>query len=220
MPKTRSLWVMLVLAVVAQLGAADLTLTDGRTYKNWTFLRQTPYTISLRCDKGIATVSKRLLPPELAVQYPIDEAAAEQERQQAEESRQREAAERERLRPQREAQVRAEAAAARQFEEKSARDAEKALVERERIMVRAQRYAENWFRSEYRPGGNSSTYVLRASARIISAEPAAGWPGRWTVKGRANVGYYISSGSSLSNEAHDFEMTLDRNGQCTLDLRS
>ena len=63
--------------------SADLALKDGRIFKDWVFIRQTPFAISIRYADGMATVPKRLLPDDVATQYPIDIEAANREKAQA-----------------------------------------------------------------------------------------------------------------------------------------
>ncbi len=48
-----------------------LELSDGRIFDGWAVLRQTNDTLTIRHSKGIAKVSKELLPPEVLAQYPI-----------------------------------------------------------------------------------------------------------------------------------------------------
>jgi hypothetical protein len=56
--------------------ATDLTLTDGRVYKNATIMSQTPLTVIVKHSAGLSSVSKNILPPELRTRYPADETAA------------------------------------------------------------------------------------------------------------------------------------------------
>ena len=60
----------------------------------------------------------------------------------------------------------------------------------------AQYAAEAYFRNDYRPGGNSSVLVMEVSATISIVEQVPGWSGRWRARGRASIGYYVSSGGS------------------------
>ncbi|MGC4073771.1 MAG: hypothetical protein QM760_14925 [Nibricoccus sp.] len=68
---------VLGLALVCHAGhAADLTLTDGRVFHDASVLSQTPRTVVIKHTDGLSGVSKTLLPADLSVRYPIDEAAA------------------------------------------------------------------------------------------------------------------------------------------------
>ena len=63
--------------------AADLTLTDGRTFRDASVMSQTPLTVVIKHAEGLSSVPKTALPPEFAVRYPIDEAAAREAEAQA-----------------------------------------------------------------------------------------------------------------------------------------
>ncbi len=71
---------VLALAIAALASAADLALKDGRTLRNATITGQSPTTVTVRHAEGFTQVEKGKLPDELAAQYPIDEAAAAQQR--------------------------------------------------------------------------------------------------------------------------------------------
>lgn len=85
----------------------DVTLTDGRTFKSVVVMSQSATSLSVKYAGGLTKLDKRLLPPALQAQFPVDEALAAQEqaaaevaRQQsvaAEQERQRKAAERARI---------------------------------------------------------------------------------------------------------------------------
>ncbi len=69
--------------------AVDWTLTDGRVLREASVLSQTPRTVVIQHADGLSGVAKTLLPAELAVRYPIDEAAARESERQAAEARAR-----------------------------------------------------------------------------------------------------------------------------------
>ncbi len=56
--------------------AADLKLSDGRTFTDFQIVSQTPMTVMVRHAKGAAKVQKNLLPPDVLAKYPIDEKGA------------------------------------------------------------------------------------------------------------------------------------------------
>jgi hypothetical protein len=73
-----------LLAFAATLPAAELTLTDGRTFHDATIVSQTPRKVVIKHIDGLSGIEKTLLPAELSARYPLDEAAAlEAERQSA-----------------------------------------------------------------------------------------------------------------------------------------
>lgn len=69
--------------------AADLTLADGRVLKNWRVMSVSPGYLTIRYDGGAVKIQKELLPPEVRARYPVDEAAAAEERRENEEARQK-----------------------------------------------------------------------------------------------------------------------------------
>ena len=76
---------LLAFAAALPASAADLTLTDGRTFHDATIVSQTPRKVVIKHTDGLSGVEKTLLPADLSARYPIDEAAAlEAERQAAE----------------------------------------------------------------------------------------------------------------------------------------
>lgn len=60
----------------AVAAAADLTLTDGRTFAEYRVVSQTAARVTIRHQGGMSVVEKSLLPPELLAAYPIDKEAA------------------------------------------------------------------------------------------------------------------------------------------------
>ena len=81
----------ILIGLVQTILAADMTLADGRVLKNWRVMSVSPGTITLRYDGGALKVQKNLLPPEILARYPIDEAAAAEEKRAAEEIRRKNA---------------------------------------------------------------------------------------------------------------------------------
>lgn len=72
---------MLVLfAVVAAARADDITLTDGRAFKDAKVLSQTPTHVTIRHAAGMNQISKAVLPDDLRAKYPIDQEAADKSR--------------------------------------------------------------------------------------------------------------------------------------------
>lgn len=84
----RLLRVLCVSVVISSaLSAADLTLRDGRTLRDYRILSQSPGTLTVRHAGGLAKIDKAQLPPELAALYPVDPAAVAAERQANERAR-------------------------------------------------------------------------------------------------------------------------------------
>lgn len=106
-----------------------------------------------------------------------------------------------------------------QFEAQQRSAAADAAASKSRAAQIAQEAAESYFRSDYRPGGNSSVLVIDVSATVSSVEEMQGWTGRWRVKGRAAIGYYVSSGGSFKRESHDFEVEVG-DGAPKVEVRS
>lgn len=71
----RFLAILLLLQGVVAFAAAPnpepLELSDGRIFEDWSVIRQTDDTITIRYAKGAAKIAKELLPPELLARYPI-----------------------------------------------------------------------------------------------------------------------------------------------------
>lgn len=132
---------------------------------------------------------------------------------------QAEAARKERIRQQNLAAQRQQREAALQFAaQQRAEQADTASAQSD-MAATAQSAAEAYFRNDYRPGGNSSVLVMEVSATISTVEQVPGWSGRWRARGRASIGYYVSSGGSFSRESHDFEVELG-NGSPKVEVRS
>ncbi len=73
--------------ICSALSAADLTLRDGRTLRDYSILSQSPGTVTVRHAAGLAKIDKAQLPPELAAQYPADPDAIAAERRANERAR-------------------------------------------------------------------------------------------------------------------------------------
>lgn len=71
----KTILLALVFTTTAAL-AADLTLKNGTTYKDYQVLSETATTVTIKHKSGGAKIEKKVLPPDLLAQYPIDEAGA------------------------------------------------------------------------------------------------------------------------------------------------
>src|SRR5688500_1341367 len=73
---------LLFFAIASLACAADLKLTDGRTFKDYRILSPTPTTVVVRHAGGAAKIPKQLLPADVLKSFPIDEEAAAVEAEQ------------------------------------------------------------------------------------------------------------------------------------------
>lgn len=194
--------------------AADISLTDGRVFKDATVMSQTPLKVVIRHAAGLSSVTKQLLPPELQARYPVDEAAAREAERQAtaaseaaRESEKNEAERVARMRAQRAESVAANTANADR--EKAFEEARYAAVERE-----ATERAKHYFQYEYNPSNNSAS-TWDCSVTISEVRPVEGWPGRWFVRGRSFIKYYQSQGRTFTSQTRDFEAYFYKDGHKT-----
>ena len=71
--------IVALLTAACVSSAADITLPDGRIFREAKIVSQSPTTVTIRHATGFDQVPKSKLPTDLAEQYPTDTAAAEQE---------------------------------------------------------------------------------------------------------------------------------------------
>lgn len=72
----RALPLALLAALCLSASAADIALSDGRIFREAKIVSQSPTTVTIRHAAGFDQVPKAKLPPDLAAQYPSDDAAA------------------------------------------------------------------------------------------------------------------------------------------------
>ena len=166
--------------------ASDLTLTDGRILKDAKIVSQTPLTVFIKHAAGLSSVSKKILPPELLAQYPIDESAAREadlkSQLAANKARELELAEAARVRVQRE-----ELAARNANQSDQPVTDEKSKYQTTRNDV--QKYSETYFNGEYNPftqAKNSS----KVSVTISELRLVGGREKYWFVRGKCAVRSY------------------------------
>jgi hypothetical protein len=194
--------------------AADISLTDGRVFKDASILSQTPRKVTIKHAAGLSSVAKELLPPELQSKYSIDEVGAREAERQAviarETARESEKAEAERVARARAERMETVAANSANAERDAAReDAKYASVESDALQ-RAQQY----FKYEYNPG-NGSVTNMDCSVTISEVRPVEGWTGRWFVTGRAYMKYYQSQGRTFTSQTRDFDAYYYKDGRKT-----
>lgn len=105
------LWLAIAVALAAADGPepkkagslGDVTLTDGRTLRGVVVMSQSATALSVRHAGGLTKIDKKLLPPALRAQFPVDEALAAKEQAAAQADREKAAA----LKQEREAAERA-----------------------------------------------------------------------------------------------------------------
>ena len=179
-------FLLLALALAAGAAAADLPLADGRVLKDATIVSQTPRTVIVKHAGGLGSIAKGLLPAELQVRYPLDEAAAreadERAAQVAATAVAAEQAERE-SRAQRLAQVR-EATAARQtaVDEEEAREKAQLAMHRANASALVERYFEQ--RDRWNSG------MTKCEVSIDEFRPLEGWVGQWKLTGQVVIKHY------------------------------
>jgi len=192
--------------------AADILLSDGRSFKDATIMSQTPRTVTVKHANGLSSVAKELLPPDLKAQYPVDETVAREADRHAVSARET-ALELEKAEAERVARLRAErvesvAANTANAERDAAREEAKyAAVERDAV-----ERAKHYFQYEYDPGNNSAS-VVDCRVTISEVRPVAGWPGRWFVQGCGFVKYYQSQGRTFTSQTRDFEAYYYKDGR-------
>ena len=179
----------LVLTSLTLGQAADVTLTDGRVLRNATICSQTPLTVTIKHAAGLCSVSKKLLPPELAARYPPDEAAARENALKAEQARAKaqalESAEAERVARE---HARSEASAA-VMASQPVRQAAEAKTKYESVRADAQARAEAYFNTEYEPVTQARN-ISSVRVSILECRLVEGWNNRWFVRGKCDVQSY------------------------------
>jgi hypothetical protein len=188
---------MFVAATMAScVFAADITTSDGRTYRDASVISQTPRNVTIKHSGGLTSVSKQLLPESLRAAFPIDENAAKAAEKKAaaarEAARKARNAENERLaqlQAERETiaasdQVKAEEAAA----EEAARSAEYAK--------KAKVALERHFRKTLSSSNGPDRVV---DVTITEIRQPSGWDDRLTVKGQVVVRASLQNSGSSDN---------------------
>ncbi|MFT3870101.1 MAG: hypothetical protein QM715_16760 [Nibricoccus sp.] len=168
--------------------ADDVTLADGRVFKDAIIVSETPRTVTLRHATGLCSVAKPLLPAELQAKHPVDEAAAkvaeEKNRQDRVRARELEQAEYQRslkLRAQREETAKLNERAPIE-EESNRRD--RLNSARAEMQVRTEMY----FKTEY-PLVASAKNTGAIKVAFASLELIEGWANRWRGAGRCEIEY-------------------------------
>jgi len=174
--------------------AADLALGDGRVLRDATIRSQTPGAVVVRHADGLSSVDKKLLPPELQAQYPVDEAAAlAAERQaalaQAKVQADQQARAERRARELEERRKNAPAEAAAQ-----AQEAERLAEEQAAVKAGAISCARDYFLREY---DRNAFDERTCEVTLAEVRPADGWTKRWFVRGQAVMRYYRSEPEQL-----------------------
>jgi hypothetical protein len=199
----------------------DITLTDGRVFREAVFVSENPLRITVRHSEGLAQIEKAKLPDDLLARYPIDREAAERELAEAAERKARIEREREELREKelrRAREVRAlQQSSAAHNAAVAERDAIREASAEENARRAAQSGAENYFRTTWRPGNNAIA-ITDLVVTLDEISPRPGWPGQWSFSGVGYIEYYISQGRSFSSNRVRFTGVLDK-GRCTITTR-
>ncbi len=199
----------------------DLTLSDGRIFREAVMVSENPLRITVRHVDGLAQIEKATLPAELLARYPIDQEAADREQAEAAARKARIEQEREELRDKELRRAR-EVQALRQSSVAynaavTEREAAREISAQENARRAAQSGAENYFRTTWRPGNNAIAITdLVVTLDQIAERP--GWPGQWSFSGESYIEYYISQGRSFSSNRVRFTGVLEK-GRCTITTR-
>ena len=206
--------------------AAVLTLTDGREFKDYRIISQTPTTVVVRYATGAIKVEKKLLPADVQGKYPIDAAGAtaeaaeivkgktEYEAKVAEEKA-RQAKEGAAFRAQLKQEMDANAARGAGATAGTApAPVARVLGPLEVITKKARAHAEHYFRYEYL-AGVSGAVVTRLDIDLEEPTPVEGWPGRYALEGNCAFEYYDSVAIGYNKKVADaFRMLVEyRDGQ-------
>jgi hypothetical protein len=213
----KSIRFMLALfAAIAAARADDITLTDGRIFKDAKITGQAPMHVTIRHAGGINKVAKATLPEALRAAYPVDEVAAERARVAFEEKRAAAAVERE---------AKAKLTKAHRAADIAHREAEEANAKKEGASAlklareRAERDAELYFRTQWKPG-NNEVYVNDCNLRINLMEPKTESAGEWKFSGEAWLGYYLAlSRGNKGSRRVEFDGVIDAGGKITITSR-
>jgi len=175
--------------------ADDIVLKDGRVFANATIIKQAPRTVTIKYASGLASVAKELLPPELQVRYPIDEAAAREAEQSAslarETAQKAQAAEKESLAKLR-SQHEVTAAAQKVADEKDAAQLE---AKKDAVKSDVRFAAIKYFEQNYATVPDTTPEV---TVTINEVHPIEGWSGRWLAKGQAIIRRFKNHDIELS----------------------
>lgn len=188
--------------LVAQLAiASDITLTDGRVFKDAVVISQSTGRVCIRHSGGLTQVEKYLLSGDLAVRFPADAAAVEREdarlgaAAQAAEQRRLEMAERTR---------RLEAAHAPVQRGPSPQEHAEALEWARMKQIRE--FVEDYARSYFERTAGAS-WSFSSGAEIEDPEPMSGWDNQWRVAGLIGTKNIHSTGG-LNSQSRKFEAVV------------
>jgi hypothetical protein len=192
--------------------AADLVLPDGRIFRNYTYLRQTGHSITVRYDAGIATIRKADLPEPVRRQYPIDVEIdrGEQQRRDASIALQAKYAAAHRARVAEVAQAGGGQTVARpSVVPAQAGPADSGLEDF--IAERAERHALDYFDTHH-PAHDKNYLNIESKVVIDEVARVEGWPGRWRCRGHAAQNIYRSR-SSFSTVTRRFSILIFDDGK-------
>lgn len=211
--------VLAFISLIAFAGAAEqpspLKLTDGRVLSEWRITGESAATVTIKFKGGLAQVSKKLLPEPQRSAYPIDQAEVRAEEAAKAESRrnaERRAAELRRERKIREEQTAITPAQQEQKHAEASAKQQQEIATSQMVWDSAKAGALRYFRYEFEPSLNSRIYALNVDVAADEPEAWAGYPGRFTVKGKGFIDYYDSTSSSGFRRAtKQFTVFLDVN---------
>lgn len=190
-----------VLCAVPFLSAADLVLADGRIFKDFTYLRQTGHSITVRYASGVATIRKADLPDELRRQYPVD-GRIDRQRRDATIA----------LQAKSDVAQSGDCSTTPAVVAPSQADAAAAPSGLEDFIAgRAERHATDYFDTHH-PANDKNYLNIETKVVIDEVARVDGWQGRWRCKGHAAQSIYQSR-SSFSTATRRFSILIFDDGK-------
>ena len=168
---------------------ALLKLKDGRVFENWKITGSSAQSVTIRYKGGFAQVSKSLLPEPVASQYPIDadqlaaEKAADAESQRLAQIRAYQLSEARKLRQE-------QTAVPSHFNAAKGAAAGESGGILALVSETARKGAIRYFRFDFDSTARNRAFSVQVDVEPEEPEQWAGYPGRYTVKGKAFIRYY------------------------------
>ena len=192
---------VLALAMATLVSAADITLTDGRVFREAVVVSASAGRVCLRHPGGFVQVDKALLTGELAERYPADASATAREDSRLAADAQAKA--------ERDSRAAEQIRTARQSTHSSASDEPAADLAAETIKEVAREYAQSYF--ERNQPGSTNSWSFSMGCSVSEPEPMAGWIDQWRVSGEVGTRDIAAQGG-ISSVSHRFEAIVAKRG--------
>jgi hypothetical protein len=196
------IFVTFIVAVYSLSGgeSGPLKLRDGRSFEDWKIASSSALAVVIKYKGGLAQVPKALLPDPLRAEYPVDEALVAAERRDALESRKAAQARAAQLATARKLQ-REQAILPQQLNGLSGPtpNGESAILQL--VSNAALNGAARYYKYEYDASARNRAWTVSVEVEPETPEQWAGFPGRYTVKGKVNIRYFDWYGSSSTRTA-------------------